>query len=203
MDDTATVTQPDDPIQFLVLGLLSAPAAVTSQTLQLGVAALRRYLQARYSPPLSGADLDEIANDAVARLVESGRRGLVDEARNPAGYLVKIASNQAIAAIRRGQRTVPVDTTHPGLLSMTDEQAAARLDEAATPDVIQQAMALAYSRRDSTAIRVATHLLDQIQRTGKAPSNRACAQVLGLSHEGVGKALRRLRTYISAAQHTA
>ncbi|WP_412748505.1 hypothetical protein [Krasilnikovia sp. M28-CT-15] len=196
------MTEPDDPIQFLVVGLLNAPATVTSQTLQRGVTALRRYLQAHYSPTLSSTDLDEIANDAVARLVESVRRGLVDETRNPAGYLVKIASNEALAAIRRGQRTVPVDTSHPGLLSLTDEQAAARLDEAATPEIIQQAMTLAYERRDATAIRVATHLLDQIQRTGKAPSNRACGQFLGLSHEGVGKALRRLRTYISSVQHT-
>ena len=128
------------------------------------------------------------------------RRELLDPQFAPTGYLIRIASNAALAAIRRTRRTVPVDTTHPGFLALTDAQACARLHDSATPELIQDAMTQAYGQRDATAIRVATYLLDEIQRTGKAPSNRAAAQALGLSHEGVGKALRRLRTYLVASR---
>jgi len=200
MDSTVTVTDADDPLQAMVTALLTNSGELTSETLQRGISTLRRYLQTRYSPPLVSADIEEIATESVARLIESVRRGLVDPGFSPTGYLVKIAANEAVAAIRRTQRIVPVDTAHPGFLALTDAQAVAQLDSSATPEIIQDAMAEAYRQHDATAIRVATHLLDEIQRTGKAPSSRAAAQVLGLSHEGVGKALRRLRTYIAVTR---
>ena len=198
MDEPVSVAGADDPLQSMVAALLRDPNELTAEALRRGTAALLRYLQGRFSPPLAPAELEEIAADAVTRLME--RRELLDPQFAPTGYLIRIASNAALAAIRRTRRTVPVDTTHPGFLALTDAQACARLHDSATPELIQDAMTQAYGQRDATAIRVATYLLDEIQRTGKAPSNRAAAQALGLSHEGVGKALRRLRTYLVASR---
>lgn len=200
MGNIITVTEADDPIRTMAVALLRDPDELTSAVLRRGITALHRYLQGRYSPPLTSVDLEEIAGDAVTRFMEY--RAGVDSSLNPAGYLIKIASNEALAAIRRRQRMVPVDTTaHQGFLALTDAQAIALLDGSATPLIVEAAMAHAYQQRDATAVRVATYLLDQIQRTGEAPSSRVAAEALGLSHEGVGKALRRLRTYITASQH--
>jgi DNA-directed RNA polymerase specialized sigma24 family protein len=200
MENTAsTVTEADDPLRAMVTVLLRDPGELTSDVLHRGIAALRRYLHGRYSPPLTPADLEEIAGDAVTRFME--RRDGIDPSSSPVGYLIKIASNEALTAIRRGQRMVLVDTAaHRGFLALSDAQAIAQLDKSATPLIIEDAMAYAYQQRDATAVRVATYLLDQIQRTGEAPSSRVAAEALGLSHEGVGKALRRLRTYIATSQ---
>ncbi|WIM98598.1 sigma factor [Actinoplanes oblitus] len=192
-----------DPIRHLVSALTTEPGQLKGEVLQRGIAALRGYLYRRFGQALSGADIDEIAGDAVAQLVESVHRGMVSPAASPAGYLLAIASNQARTAIRRIHRNVPVGDTHPALLGLTDDQTAARLEASATADLVQAAMADAYHRGDATAVRVATYLLDHIQRTGASASSRTAAEALGLSHEGVGKALRRLRAYIAAYQQQA
>jgi len=49
---------------------------------------------------------------------------------------------------------------------------------------------------DSTTLQVTTYLLDVLQQTGSAPSNREIGRALGISHTGVAKALTRLRRYI-------
>jgi DNA-directed RNA polymerase specialized sigma24 family protein len=163
-----------------------------------GIAALSRYLQRRYSSSLSSGDIDDLAADSVSQLYEASRRGLVVETGNPTGYLLRIAINNALAQIRRSRRHLPVDALAGDLL-LSDNETAARLNQFATADMVQQAMRHARDQDDVTAVRVATYLLDEIQRTGVAPSNRKTAEALGLSHAGVAKALHRLRGYIDAA----
>lgn len=197
-----TGTAEDDPLQHMVTSLLAEGGAITPATFQRGLGALRRYLGRRYSPPLPPADIEEIASDAVAQLLTSAQRGMVSSAGNPTGYLLKVASNRALAVIRSTRRAPVLDLTDPGILGLlTDDQAAARLDDSGTAETVQQAMALAYRQHDATAVRVATYLLDHIQRTGDAPSSRVTAQALDLSHTGVAKALHRLRDYIASARN--
>lgn len=193
------VSDDSDPMRRLVTALVTPPLQeLEPAVFQSGVAALRRYLQRRYCPPLSSSDIDEIAADAVSQMYEASRRGLVLAEKNPTGYLLKIAANSALAQIRRAGRDLPVDAAS-GDAVLNDDETAARLNQFATADLVQRAMRHALDQDDVTAFRVATHLLDEIQRTGAAPSNRRTAEVLGLSHAGVAKALHRLRGYISEA----
>ncbi len=187
----------NDPMLRLVTELVTAPDDLPPQVFEDGVAALRRYLQRRYSPPLAGTEIDELAADAVLQLFDAACRGLIDNADNPTGYLLKIAVNNARAAIRRTLPTVTVDDLAGSLL--TDDQAAARLDQVATADLIRQAVGRARRQGDVTAVQAAVYLLDQAQLTGVVPSSRQAAQALGLSHAGVAKAVRRLRGYLTEA----
>ena len=195
----SVVSDASDPLRRLVTALLTPPLGdLEPAVFQSGVAALRRYLQRRYCPPLSASDVAEIAADAVSQMYEASRRGLVLAGKNPTGYLLKIAANSALARIRRAGRDLPVDAA-AGVAVLNDDPTAARLDQVATADLVQRAMRHALDQDDVTAFRVATHLLDEIQRTGTAPSNRRTAAVLALSHAGVAKALHRLRNYLTEA----
>jgi hypothetical protein len=82
----------NDPLKRMVAGLLSRPDDVSSETLHQGLEALRGYLRRRFSPLLSAADVDDIAAEAVVRLLESARRGMLSPGGNPIGYLLRIAS---------------------------------------------------------------------------------------------------------------
>ncbi|MFI7598672.1 hypothetical protein [Actinoplanes sp. NPDC049681] len=188
-----------DPLLDLVTALMAPEAQVPQQVFREGIAALRGYLRRRYSPPLTAADVDEVAGDAISRLYEASERRYVSELGNPTGYLIAIANRMALAAIKASHRTVPVDSSLPGSLTMTDEAAAARLDRLANVSIVRQAMADARRDKDATAVRLAAYLLDEIQCTGDVPSSRTAARALGISHVGVAKALRRLRAYLVEA----
>jgi DNA-directed RNA polymerase specialized sigma24 family protein len=190
----------DDPMLRMVTALITPPRDIPPAVFHAGVAALQSYLQRRYSPPLSSADIKDVAADSVSQLFEASQRGLVHDAGNPTGYLLTIANRKALACIHDRGRAVTVDSHAPSRWLLTDEAAAARLDRLATVEVVRQAMAAARRDRDATVVRVATYLLDQIQRTGEVPSTRVAAEALGLSHAGVGKAMRRLRDYITDAE---
>jgi len=193
------VTADGDPMLRMVTALLVPPGEMPQQVFREGIAMLGAYLGRRYSPPLTPAEIEQIAADAVSQLFEASHRGSLRADGNPTGYLLKIASRMALASIRASRRTVSADG-HVGVeLALTDEAAAARLDRLATVAVLRQAMAQARDDRDATVVRVATYLLDEIQCTGAAPSHRRTAAALGLSHAGVAKAVRRLRDYIIEA----
>jgi len=200
MGAAITSAEEDDPLLFMVTSLLAHGGSVTAAGYQRGMNALRRYLGRRYSPPLPMADIDEIASDAVAQLLASSQQGALSARGNPTGYLLKIASNRAVTVIRATRRAPVLDLTDPDVLTLTDDQAAALLESSGTAETVREAMTLAYQQHDATALRVATYLLDHIQRTGEAPSNRVTASALRLSHTGVAKALHRLRDYIASTQ---
>lgn len=184
----------DDPLRRIATALATRPAVVEPAVFHDGVAALRRYLGRRFSPQLSPSDVDDLAVDAVTRMYEAARGGLVRDTGNPTGYLLKMAVTAALARLKTNRRDLPADWLAGFLL--TDDEAAARLDQLATADTVHRAMRTAHEAGDVTAVRVATYLLDEIQRTGIAPSNRRTAEILDLSHTGVAKALHRLRQHI-------
>jgi DNA-directed RNA polymerase specialized sigma24 family protein len=188
----------DDPMLRMVTTLLNPIQQMPPQVFHDGTAALRNYLLRRFSAQLGRSDIDDLASDAVTQLLDASSRGLVVSDSNPTGYLLKIATNNAFSMIKKGQGTIPLDIAASSPL-MTDDEAASRFDRLATTEVVRQALTHARRDGDATAVRVMTYMLDQIQRTGEAPSGRRTGEALGLSHVGVGKALRRLRGYLSAA----
>jgi DNA-directed RNA polymerase specialized sigma24 family protein len=193
------VTTDSDPMLRMVTALVVPPGEMSQQVFREGIDTLRAYLRRRYSPPLAPVDIDQLATDAISQFFEASRRGNVQEDGNPTGYLLKIANRMAQAAIRTARRTVSADADMTASLALTDEAAAARLDRLANVAVVRQAMADAWRDRDATVVRVATYLLDEIQRTGSVPSSRRAGEALGLSHAGVAKAVRRLKAYLIEA----
>lgn len=187
----------EDPMRRMVNAMVASGDELPAEVFLYGVAALRRYLQRRYCPPLRPDDLDDLAQDAVIQFLGALRRGLVTPGGNPTGYLLAIAVNEAKALLRPSCREVPLENL--GGVMLTDDEAAARLDRIATADLIRNAMRNARVEGDATAVRVGTYLLDEIQRTGETPSSRIAAEALELSHAGVAKALRRLRRHLSEA----
>ncbi|GGQ65802.1 hypothetical protein [Couchioplanes azureus] len=190
------MTAPDDPLLRLVRALLDESGEVPAESFQEGFAALRDYLARRFSAQLGPGDIEDLASDAITRFLDAARRGLLSTDGNPTGYLLRIAMHNGFALVRKVGGTAELDGTAAAL---SDAEAAARLDRLATVDVLRRAMRRARLDGDVTAVKVATYLLDHIQRTGEAPSNRTTGDALGLSHAGVGKALRRLRAYLAAA----
>ena len=181
----------------MVTAMVASAEDLPAEVYLPGVAALRRYLQRRYCPPLSPEDTDDLAQDAVIQLLGALRRGLVRPGASPTGYLLAIAVNRARTLLRPARREVPVENL--GNLMLTDDEAVARLDRIATADLVRNAMRNAQVDGDATAVRVGTYFLDEIQRTGETPSSRTAAEALHLSHTGVAKALRRLRRYLCEA----
>ncbi|MFI5492694.1 hypothetical protein [Actinoplanes sp. NPDC051859] len=188
----------DDPMLRMVRELLAGGEGLPAKSFPDGFAALRDYLSRRFSAQLGPGDIEDLAADAITQFLDAARRGLVHADGNPTGYLLRIAMNNGYATVRKVGGTADLAGAEVAS-TLTDPEAAARLDRLATVDVLRRAMTRARRDGDVTAVTVATYLLDHIQRTGEAPSNRVTGDALGLSHAGVGKALRRLRTYLSAA----
>jgi DNA-directed RNA polymerase specialized sigma24 family protein len=188
----------DDPMLRMVTTLLDPIQPMPTQVFHEGTAALRNYLRRRFAAQLGRNDIDDLASDAVTQLLDASHRGLVGNDGNPTGYLLKIATNSAFSMIKKGQGTIPLNVLSSSPF-LTDEEAATRFDRLATSEFVRQALTHARRAGDMTAVRVMTYMLDQIQRTGRVPSGRRTGEALGLSHVGVGKAMRRLRGYLSAA----
>jgi DNA-directed RNA polymerase specialized sigma24 family protein len=191
-------TDNDDPLLQMARAVVARPRQVEPDVFHAGMAALRAYLQRRYTPSLLPTDVEEITAEAVAQLYHAAVRGLIDNHGNPTGYLLKITINLARARLARTSREAVLTPTLTDLV-LTDDEAASRLDRVATADMVQRAMAAARMDGDATAFKVGTYMLDAIQRTGTVPGSRHVGQALGISHTAVAKALARLRRYIDNA----
>jgi len=187
-----------DGFDEAVLRLSHGGNSPSTQEVQVLLTWLVAVLGRRFTV-LPETDLEEISLDAIVTFGDAARRGKVDASRNPGGYLLRIALNAAVDRLRRVRRVAPVDPADlVGIADeyLTDDEVVARLDAGADARRVRRALSTAHRAGDTTIVRVVTYLLDEIQQTGKIPSNRAAAQALGLSHTGVANALRRYRDLI-------
>jgi DNA-directed RNA polymerase specialized sigma24 family protein len=187
-----------------VLGEFAAEVAAGTADIDpaLAAAAMRAlllYLRHRF-PGMNGDDLSEATHEAVARLAASARVGGVRGTRTggrPGGYLLRTAENLIIDQLRsaRWSREQPIPNTLLVDLVLTDDEAARTLDRRATTDMVRHVLSQIQAAGDATAFRVAAHMLDVIQRTGRVPSNRQTALACGVSHTTVADVLQKLRRY--------
>jgi DNA-directed RNA polymerase specialized sigma24 family protein len=138
---------------------------------------------------LGPAELCEIADEAVKRLLEeSQRQGRTLD--NAAAWLRKTASNLAIDRVRRAREDRLDDE------SIGDEWSARVLERFESNDQVKRGLAIAIEKRDYVAVHVVTDYLDLAAEESGFPSSRAVAERCGYSHTTVLEALKRFRRYM-------
>lgn len=164
------------------------------------VLAFTRRVVGRYVPP---EELDDLVGEVMLRWLAAVRAGRIDLLDRPAGYLVTIARNAAIDSLRSNRRRTLADAASlsPDLEELashavSEDDVAMIVEHRATAASVRHALSACRRSGDTTAYRVAIHLLDHAERTGSLPSARETGAALGLSHTGVAKALKRLRPYL-------
>lgn len=172
---------------------------VTSSEFQAALLMLKRYLSSRL-PTVDQSDVDDIAAEVIAKIFQLATEGKLSQVSSD-GYFYAMARNVALDRLRRMSirpvATVPLDMLRESLLS-GDDDVAATFDALATAQSVQRALKLARTNDDQVAFTVVTVALDETERLGERPSNRALASKLGISHTAVAKALSRFRTYLES-----
>ena len=191
--------EPVNP-QRLAERLAADPDALTGADFAEAIESTRRFLRTRFHF-ISPEDLDDVTQLVMVRYLKLGEEGKLDPHLNPGSYLLRAAQWTALDYLRqqRQRREVPLD---PASFPETahDDEVSANLDHAATADTVRRALAIAREANDHTAYKVVVTFLDETDRTGSRPSNRAVAAQLDLSHTGVAKALDRFRAYVASAE---
>ncbi|MDD7939294.1 sigma factor [Actinomycetospora lutea] len=156
---------------------------------------LEGYLRRRF-PTIADDDARDIAADAVVGVLRKVAEARVDPEQVP-GYLMTAVRHGGIDHIKsaRHGREFTVSPEHLPE-KFADAEVVAKLERRATVDLVRSALSAVRRSGDATAFRVATCLLDQIETTGDVPSNRRVAELCGLSHTGVAKALERFRAHL-------
>ena len=167
---------------------------------------LRRYLRSTHRF-VTAQDVDDITTNVMARIIGRITSGSWKPVADPAmirGYLRRAADWAVVDFYRVSRRTHenPVPNEILRDLILTDDEAVAALDRAATVDGVRAALSRVRDSGDVTLFVVVTYLLDEIQRTGERPSNRQIAAACGLSHTAVANALVRMRPYFETARGT-
>jgi DNA-directed RNA polymerase specialized sigma24 family protein len=161
------------------------PRAIDLVIVQRG---LLRLLGARF-PKLPDAEGEELADEAIARLIEQTRTGAVSAVKNPAAYLSTVARN---LALDRMKKVEPLELVED--LPDSDDAIAALLDRDATAATVQMAMQAAIAAGDHLAVRVVAAWLDLAAERGE-PTSREVAKRARTSHTTVNEAIRRFRGY--------
>jgi len=150
--------------------------------------ALRSYLRAHF-PTLR--DIDDLVQEAYARLIQARNSGRVTEARP---YLFSIARNAAIDLCRRNRVVVfePIAKTDPSFVEVSDDHAADTLDH-------DQELALLFAAIATLPERCRAVLT---LRKLHGLSHRAIAEQLGISENTVSAQITlgifRVREYFRA-----
>lgn len=196
-DGLSVNTHRDDALKQFAESL-AAESDVDPATMREALIILCGHLLRKYAS-ISRQDVADVANDAVARVVAKSNAGALRSDLNPTVYLLRTAEHTAIDHLRRKGRNREEVVPHEELVNTirTDDEAAAVFDRKATAQLVYNALTQVQQSGDATSFRVATYVLDEIQKTGRMPSNRQTAKACGLSHTAVAKALVRLRTYFS------
>jgi DNA-directed RNA polymerase specialized sigma24 family protein len=189
-----------DPLAAFAESIAGGTAEIDPETAHAARQALHRHLARRF-PSISSDDLDDVSNEAVARIVEKSLAGALHTHPNPAAYLQVTADRIALDHLRSARRTREVLTSTSvefGEVALTDDGAAA-FDRRATAEMVRDVLRHLEHDDDAVLFRIATYILDEVQRTGLMPSNRQTARACAMSHTAVAKALRRLRAYFPTA----
>ncbi|MEV5963343.1 hypothetical protein AB0L70_16350 [Kribbella sp. NPDC051952] len=179
----------------------SPPGGLTEDDYRSALLLVRAFVSRRFRG-LAPQDVEDIASDAMVRLLRLKGDGQLDLENNPSSYLMKLAEWTATDFLRsriRRQREVLIE---PDLLPEsphTDDDVAAALDGSATAQIVRAALSEARQVGDHTAYVVVTRLLDEVDRTGSRPSNRELGRKIDVSHTAVAKALVRFQSYMKLA----
>jgi len=197
----ASAADPSAPasLSYALDQLVQNPDAVTTEDLRRIVVEVQRHLLVRLRIP--SHDAEEAAAAALSRFVVAAQEGRVNRQQGM-GYLMRIARNEAVDVLRSGYRRreslaggVTLET-HPHAEHPSDDNVARSFSDHTNAAAIRSAFATAVAKKDATAVRVVTYVLDRIYETGTPPSNRHVGDALGVSHTGVAKALSRFRAYL-------
>ena len=135
----------------------------------------------------------EYAGEAVQRFLIAASQGRVrvDSAGEPAAYLRQTARNLALDEAKSPRaRAEPLNEA----VAAEGDQALLRMfDRAATRARIVQGIRRSWDEADGTSVRVMMEWIRLAESDGEAPSNRAVAASLGMSHTAVNDALERFR----------
>lgn len=156
----------------------------------LGV--LRKWLAPR---GLQSEDIEEVAADAVLRLITAAEAERLDPTRPAGAWLRVVADHLALDALRqrrrRGQTVAYEEWAHDRVRD--DDQVAALFDEWAAADDVARAMRRAGDSGQHEIVRAIATWLDLAAADGEAPSSRRVAERMGVSHMTVQRALRAFR----------
>lgn len=163
---------------------------------------IERYVGRRYAN-VSSHDAEEIATEAILRVLQANKAGRLKLTGDPTGYLVAVARNIVFDRSRTWAKhsEVPVSSLESLGAENPDNSAIAEfINQDAARESIRRALATARSDGDHTTYRVITFVLNEAERTGELPSNREVASHLGLSHTGVAKSLARFRRILESGE---
>lgn len=144
-----------------------------------------------------GIDL-ETAKDVVQSAIEATLVRLSQGAdiKNLEAYLFAVARRQLLKEQSRSARDANLLDIEQ--LALSDDAAVKVLDSVATVADVRNVLRRIAASGDATMYQVAVCMLNIIQRTGSVPSTREVAQLLGLSHTGIAKAIERMKRYFAA-----
>lgn len=185
-----------DPVDALV-ERLRAGRPLSGDQFEALLVVLRMWLSRRALPR---EDLDEVAADAVIRLVTAVEQGRLDPERPAGAWLRVVADHLALDLLKRKQRrpsTVEFDERAHDM-ARNDERIVALLDEnAAGADIARLMRAFADADRQDV-VRVVATWLDLAEFDGVAPSTRRVAERMGISHASVQRMLNAFKAELRA-----
>jgi DNA-directed RNA polymerase specialized sigma24 family protein len=128
---------------------------------------------------------DDIVQDPMVHLMQSGGRAAAPEIRSAWAYLRTIAENQRVDAYRRGKRQVAVTPLIDLNAESIRDDVARLLDRNASQTTVIRALAHHRHLGDVLTLRVITEWLNLAEQLEKLPSNRAVAERAGTTHPTV------------------
>jgi hypothetical protein len=162
-----------------------------------GLAPIRRVF-----PTIGTEAWEDLFDEAVLRFWKACREGRVQQERNPAGYLVRIARNLAIDHIRSRSKE-PVDHKVQDVAAIGDT-IATTVDATAGRQAVEAGLRAAWEAQDDTVVRVVLAWLEvAAAQPGAIPSSRKVGEVIGMSHTAVNDAMGRFKRYLpGGASHS-
>lgn len=146
---------------------------------------------AGFHTSLGGAELCEIGDEAIARLLKESRRqgrGL-DQA---AAWLRTTATHLAIDRLRTSHSEA-LDGHEP---TIKDEFEARSLERLASDNQVKQGLLIAIEAGDYVDVRIVCEYLDLAYEMPGSPTTRQVAERCGYSHTTVAEALKRFGRYL-------
>jgi len=180
-----------EPVETLVARVRGGRAP-SQDDVQAVVGVLRQWLARR---GLQSEEVEEVAADAVLRLITAAEAERLDPARPAGAWLRVVADHLALDALqqrrRRGQTVAYDEQAHD--LAGDDDRVAALFDEWAAADDVARALRRAGDAGQHEIVRAIATWLDLAAADGEAPSSRRVAERMGVSHMTVQRALRAFR----------
>jgi DNA-directed RNA polymerase specialized sigma24 family protein len=148
-----------------------------------------------------GVETADVLQEALAKFLTAATRGMVDPAKSPAGYLMRIAVNVVRDLGRKSQVSGPMfgapdeEFRHP-LTDISPDEFEPLMNRIDSDSDIRHA--LERCTEDQTVLDVVAVWLDMAESNGAPPSQRDVAAQVGISKTAVAKALQRFGEALDA-----